>query len=183
MTVRIDVDTQAKSLKRRLNRDSASPAAHAGLQPIRRRVRALLRGGEEGSSLIEIALTMPMLLMVITAICTFAIGFNNKLALTSGVGAGVQNLQLIRSTSTDPCKDTLTAIQNASPTLTSGSITLSFTMNGTPVSGNTCSGDQTYLVQGAPVTVTAKYPCSLAIYATKFTTACQLSSTATVYEY
>jgi Flp pilus assembly protein TadG len=74
---------------------------------MRRHVRALLRKGEEGSALVEIALTMPMLLMVMTAICTFAIGFNNQLTLTSAVGSGAQYLQLIRTTTTDPCQDTL----------------------------------------------------------------------------
>jgi len=31
--------------------------------------------------------------------------------------------------------------------------------------------------------VTAKYPCALAIYATKFATGCQLSASVTEYEY
>lgn len=150
---------------------------------MRRHVRALLRKGEEGSALVEIALTMPMLLMVMTAICTFAIGFNNQLTLTSAVGSGAQYLQLIRTTTTDPCQDTLRAIENAAPSLTPSSITLSFSLNGTPVSGNSCAGDQSDLAQGQPVTVTAKYPCALAIYATKFATGCQLSASVTEYEY
>jgi hypothetical protein len=118
-----------------------------------------------------------------TAICTFAIGFNNQLTLTSAVGSGAQYLQLIRTTTTDPCQDTLTAIENAAPSLTPSSITLSFSLNGTPVSGNSCAGDQSDLAQGQPVTVTAKYPCALAIYATKFATGCQLSASVTEYEY
>jgi Flp pilus assembly protein TadG len=150
---------------------------------IRQRVRTLLRGGEEGSALVEIALTMPMLLAVLTAICTFGVGFNNELTLTSAVGAGAQYLQLIRTTTSDPCADTLTAIENAAPNLTPSSITLSFNLNGTQVSGNSCSGDQSYLVEGEPVTVTAKYPCALSVYGTKFTNACQLSAKVTEYEY
>jgi hypothetical protein len=126
---------------------------------------------------------MPMLLMVMTAICTFAIGFNNQLTLTSAVGAGAQHLQLIRTTTFDPCADTLTAIENAAPGLAPSKIGLSFNLNGTTVSGNSCSGNQAYLAQGQPVTVTAKYPCTLAIYGTRFASGCQLSASATEYEY
>lgn len=154
----------------------------AGLS-VRRLVGALHRNDEDGSALVEIALTMPILLMVMTAICTFAIGFNNQLTLTSAVGSGAQYLQLIRTTTSDPCQDTLNAITAAAPSLTASSISLSFNLNGTQVSGSSCSGDQTYLTQGQPVTVTAKYPCALAIYATKFATGCQLSASVTEYEY
>jgi len=148
-----------------------------------RRFFALLRRGEMGSVLVEMALTMPMLLAVITAICSFAVAFNNQLTLTTAVGTGGQYLQLIRTTTTDPCADTLTAIENAAPSLKPSSISLSFNLNGTSVTGNSCAGDQSYLVQGEPVTVTAKYPCALAIYGTKFTTGCQLSAAVTSYEY
>jgi len=149
----------------------------------RRRLRSLLHGGQEGSALVEIALIMPMILGLLTAIFTFAIGFNNQLTLTSAVGAGAQYLQLIRTTTTDPCKDTLTAIQNAAQTLTPGSISLSFSFNGTAVTGNSCPGDQVDLAQGQPVTVSATYPCVLMIYGTKFTNTCQLSAKVTEYEY
>jgi Flp pilus assembly protein TadG len=150
--------------------------------------RALLRNGEEGSALVEIALVMPMLLAVVTSIFAFGVGFNNQLTLTSAVGSGAQQLQLIRTTTTDPCADTLTAIKNAAPSLTGNSISLSFNFNGTEVDNtNSCAGDQTYLVSGQPVTVTAKYPCVLSImpmgYGTKFVSNCQLSAKVTEYEY
>ena len=174
---------QNGSPSRGFGRGHGSCGEHLGGLSIRCLVHVLLRSREEGSALVEIALTMPILLMVMTAICTFAIGFNNQLTLTSAVGSGAQYLQLIRTTTSDPCQDTLTAIENAAPSLTPGSITLSFSLNGTPVSGNSCSGDQSYLVQGQPVTVTAKYPCALAIYATSFATGCQLSASVTEYEY
>lgn len=146
-------------------------------------VRALLRGGEEGAALIETALTLPILLGVVTGICSFGVGFNNQLALVSAVGAGAQHLQLIRTTSADPCAETLTAIEAAAPQLTPANITLSLNLDGTTVSGSSCQGDQVYLVQGQQITVTAKYPCALAIYGTSFTNACQLSAKVTEYEY
>jgi len=145
--------------------------------------RNWIRRGETGSALVEVALTFPVLMVLVTGIAAFGIGFNNQIVLTNAVGTGAQYLQLIRTSSTDPCKDTLTAIQNSAPSLTGTNITLSFSFDGVPVSGNSCPGDQTDLVQGQPVTVMAKYPCVLPIYATKFATGCQLTATVTEYEY
>ena len=145
--------------------------------------RNWIRKGETGSALVEVALTFPVLMVLVTGIAAFGIGFNNQIVLTNAVGTGAQYLQLIRTSSTDPCKDTLTAIQNSAPSLTGTNITLSFSFDGVPVSGNSCPGDQTDLVQGQPVTVMAKYPCVLPIYATNFATGCQLTATVTEYEY
>lgn len=145
--------------------------------------RNWLRKGETGSALVEIALTFPILMTVITGIAAFGVGFNNQIVLTNAVGTGAQYLQLIRTTSTDPCKDTLTAMTNAAPSLKAANMSLSFTLDGTAVTGSSCPGDQTDLVQGQPVTVTVKYPCVLPIYATRFATGCQLTATATEYEY
>ena len=145
--------------------------------------RNWIRRGETGSALVEVALTFPVLMVLVTGIAAFGIGFNNQIVLTNAVGTGAQYLQLIRTSSTDPCKDTLTAIQNSAPSLTGTNITLSFSFDGVPVSGNSCPGDQTDLVQGQPVTVMANYPCVLPIYATKFATGCQLTATVTEYEY
>ena len=187
MKEQIDQHGQTSSLRRRLSRGAASARSHGESLSIGCRMRALLRMGEEGSALIEIALTLPILLGIITAICTFAVGFNNQLTLTSAVGAGAQYLELIRTTTSDPCADTLTAIENAAPGLTPASISLSFNLNGTAVSGNSCPSHTADLAAGAPVTVTAKYPCVLSImsmgYGTKFISNCQLSATVTEYEY
>jgi Flp pilus assembly protein TadG len=157
------------------------------LAPVCRWVGTLLRKGEEGSVLVEIALLAPILLGMITAIATFAIGFNNQLTLTSAVGAGAQNLQLIRTTTSDPCADTMTAIQNAAPGLTPATISLSLTLNGTVVTGSSCPGAQADIAQGQPVTVAATYPCVLSImpmgYGTNFVSNCQLAAKVTEYEY
>ena len=187
MKVQIELHGTTGVLKNFLNPNRASSATQIASLPIGRRMRAFLFGDEEGSSLIEIALTMPILLAVVTAICTFAVGFNNQLTLTSAVGTGAQYLQLIRTTTTDPCADTLNAIKSAAPSLNTASLNLTFNLNGTPVSGSSCPGDQKYLVQQEPITVSATYPCVLSImpmgYGTKFVSSCQLSAKVTEYEY
>jgi Flp pilus assembly protein TadG len=145
--------------------------------------RASFSWGEEGGALIEIALTVPILLAVLTGICTFGIAYSNQLTLTQAVGTAGQYLAQIRTTSSDPCSDVNTALTNAAPGLTASKISLTTTMNGTANTGTTCSGKQTELVQGSTVSVYATYPCSLSIYNLSFATSCKLTAKVTEYEY
>jgi Flp pilus assembly protein TadG len=138
---------------------------------------------DEGSVIVEIALALPMLMLLFTGVFSFAAAYNNQLMLTQAVGAGGQYLQQLRSTTTDPCRDTLTAIENAAPTLNPSKINLTLTLNGNRVSGSSCAGDELFLAEGAQATVTATYPCTLQIYGMKFASSCQLSSQVTEYEY
>jgi Flp pilus assembly protein TadG len=165
-------------LGRRKDRTAGEPRRSRG------RILGFCFGREDGNSLIEFTLTLPVLMAVLTAIFEFGLAFNNQLQLTQAVGAGAQYLQQIRSTTTDPCKDTITTIEGSAPTLRPSSITLTLTMNGNaPVTGGTCSGDQSELAQGEPVTVYASYPCNIAIYGFKFSSACNLTAQVTEYEY
>ena len=149
--------------------------------------------GEHGSMLVEIAISMPLLLLVFTGIFDFGIAYYQQLTLIQAVGSGAQYLQQLRTSTSNPCADTLTAIENAAPTLAPGKIALAITLNGTsepssgtPTTNLSCSGAQSYLVQQTPVVVTAKYPCSLPIVFTRGVTwisTCQLSASVTEYEY
>lgn len=183
MKIEIDFRGRPMAFRQRLPRARKSARTRLGRWPLFDRCATLLSGESEGSALVEIALVTGPLLAILTAICAFAVGFNNQLTLTSAVGAGAQHLQLIRLTTSDPCADTLTAIEGAAPSLTPSSIGLSFSLNGTTVTGASCPGDQTDLVGGQPVTVTATYPCALPIYGATFSTRCQLSAKVTEYEY
>jgi Flp pilus assembly protein TadG len=153
-------------------------ACRAWLGRARRRAAA-----EDGAALVEIALSLPVLLAVLTAIFSFGIAFSNQLTLTQAVGTGAQFLQQIRATTTDPCADTINAISSAAPTLKKASITLALTMNGSTVSASSCSGSQSNLIQGQAVTVAATYPCNLMVYGVKFTSGCLLGAQVTEYEY
>jgi Flp pilus assembly protein TadG len=148
---------------------------------------------EHGSILVEIAISLPLLLLMFTGIFDFGIAYYNQLTLSQAVGSGAEYLQQIRTSTTNPCADTLTAIENAAPTLAPGKIALAITMNGTsepstgtPTTNLSCSGAQSYLTQQTPVSVTASYPCSLPIVFTSggtWISTCQLSATVTEYEY
>jgi Flp pilus assembly protein TadG len=157
---------------------------------IRSRILAFWFREEDGNSLVEFTLTLPILMAVLMAIFQFGIAFNQQLQLTQAVGSGAQYLQTIRTTTTDPCADTLTTIQNSAPSLVRGSISLQLTMNGgSTITGSTCSGQQSQLAQGTPVTVYASYPCNITIFGINLgglTTrrfSCNLTAQVTEYEY
>jgi Flp pilus assembly protein TadG len=158
-----------------------------GLKPsINKRVRACFRSGEEGGALVEFALVVPLMLTMITGIFAIGIAFNNQLTLTQAVGTGAQRLQVIRTSTSDPCADTISAIEAAAPNLKSANISLTVTINGgTPQTGNSCTTATSSLVaaQGDPVTVAATYPCNLQISGVKLASGCQLAATVTEYEY
>ncbi|MGO9338082.1 MAG: TadE/TadG family type IV pilus assembly protein [Terracidiphilus sp.] len=181
MKTQTEFHGKAKALKRSLNRAQKPAKSRSG--PRGPRFLILLHASERGSALVEMALVLPMLMVLITGVCAFGMAFNNQLTLTSAVSAGTQYLQLIRTSTTNPCADTLSAIEGSAPGINGTNISLTFKLNGTTVSGSSCAGDQTYLVQGTPVTVTATYPCNLPIYGMKFTNTCQLSAKVTEYEY
>jgi Flp pilus assembly protein TadG len=176
---------RAKVLRRGLvHLISAGPGPKSSNSP-GGRFGALLSHGDEGGALIEIALTVPVLLGLVTGICAFGIAFSNQLTLTQAVGSAGQYLAQIRTTSTNPCADTFRALKNAGPNLNPAKISMTVIMNGTTPTqtGNSCSGAQTNLVQGSSVTVQATYPCTLAIYGVSLASGCQLSAKVTEYEY
>jgi Flp pilus assembly protein TadG len=138
---------------------------------------------QDGNVIVEMALSLPVLLLLFTGIVSFAGAYSNQMTLTQAVGIGGEYLQQLRGNTTNPCASVIGAIENAAPYLTASSISLTLTMDGTTASGNSCPGDQQYLVQGTPVTVLATYPCVLSAYSMKFTGTCQLSAEVTEYEY
>jgi Flp pilus assembly protein TadG len=152
--------------------------------PVQRPGRGVRFKGEDGNAIVEIAMVLPVFLALVTGIGSFAIALGNQITLIQATGAGGQYLQEIRTSTTDPCKDTLTAIENAAPNLASANIGLTLTLDGnTPITATSCSGKQSELVQGAAVTVATTYPCILSVYGVKFASSCQLTAQVTEYEY
>jgi Flp pilus assembly protein TadG len=182
MTIFGGLHKQARMFSRGLSR-LLDVREDVAARPMGGRARAALARGDEGGALVEIALIVPALLGVMTGIITFGIAFSNQLTLTQAVGSAGQYLAQIRTSSTNPCADVFTALKNAAPGLTSANITLTTTLNGNVNNGTTCSGKQTQLVQGSPVSVYATYPCSLSIYGITFAGSCQLTAKVTEYEY
>jgi Flp pilus assembly protein TadG len=162
---------QAMVLTRGLNRAAGSKRTSGAARCCGESVRAHLRAGDEGNTIIETALVLPILLSVVTGIFVVGVLYNNYLMLTQAVGSGAQYLQTLSTSpsGTDPCALTYAYITGAAPNLTPASISLTFTLNGVVTSGNSCAGGWANLqVPGATVTVQATYPCNLVIMGVNF---------------
>jgi Flp pilus assembly protein TadG len=148
-----------------------------------RSTRALrqIRSEDTGGALVEMAVILPLLLVMLTGIFSFSIALHQKLQLAEALSAGGRVLALERSQG-DPCADTAYAIYAAAPGLDPSKLTLSITVGTT--TGGTITGGTTYpAAQGAAPTckdagqgggsalaagwggqITATYPCSFAVY-------------------
>jgi Flp pilus assembly protein TadG len=123
--------------------------------------------GEEGSTLVEMAFVLPILLVVLTGIFSFGIVLNQDMVLTNAVNAGARAFALSRSgnvslaPSADPCLYAVTTAVSAASTLKASNInfTILYTPSGT---GNPNSGSSatTYTATGTSSSVCA----SLAMY-------------------
>ena len=102
------------------------------------------KAGDEGGTLVETAVTLPILLLIITGIFAFGIALNNYLELTDAVGISARTLAISRGQTTDPCATVVSAFYKAAPTLQdSQSYVLAFVLNGTSYSGTSCSSSST----------------------------------------
>ena len=135
---------------------------------------------EEGGALVELALVLPILLLIVTAIYSFGIALNNYLQLTDGVAIGARLLAVSAGQTTDPCAITVAAIERAAPSLKTANLTFSFVLNGTTYPGTSCSsanintGAAGNMVAGQPAQVTVTYPCNLAVYGKNYAPTCNL---------
>ncbi len=146
------------------------------------------RSDETGSALVELAVCIPVLLMIVTGITSFGIALNNQITLTNAVEVGGRQLAILRGNSTDPCSDVKTTIAAASTMLNSANLNYTFNLDGTTYSSTTtpssssCTAGAALLVQGKPMTVTVTYPCSLAIYGKNLVPGCTLTAQVTELE-
>jgi Flp pilus assembly protein TadG len=137
---------------------------------------------EQGQAMVEMALVLPVLLLVVTGILTFGLAFNNYVMLTEATSVGARALAISRGQTTDPCATTSSAVYAAAPLLVSSKLSFTFVLNGTTYTGPSCSsgssttGAAGNLVQGNNAVVTVSYPCSLAVYGGNYAPSCSLQA-------
>jgi Flp pilus assembly protein TadG len=143
------------------------------------RLRKFVSSRTEGGALVEMALTMPLMFLIMTGVFSFSIAIYQKLELEEAVANGGRVLAVDRG-DTDPCKTVSADIATAAPTLTSTGITYSFTINGGTPTGATCTGTKgaSNMTTGGTASVTATYTCSIKAYNYNFP-GCTLSSSIT----
>jgi Flp pilus assembly protein TadG len=133
---------------------------------LRQRVR-VLSGREDGQAIVEIAISLPLLLLILTAILQFGLMLNKAITLNDAVRTGARTLAIDGGgTISDPCDSAITATVNSATNvgLTSGQVSV------TLPSGDTC-GTGTYPNRtgattnaGDTGTVTATYPYSFTVF-------------------
>jgi Flp pilus assembly protein TadG len=138
-------------------------------QSIVSRTQGLLRSEDEGQAIVETAVTLPLILLIMTGIFSFSIALYQKLMLSEAVGNAGRMLAVDRG-STNPCLDAANAIYAAAPTLKQSNITLTFTLDGTNYGAGvaTCpgpsGGKNTEMVQGQTAVIQATYPTAIGVY-------------------
>ena len=147
----------------RRSRHSAAPESVSGkARAAGGWLLALLRRGEEGQALVETALSMSVLLLLMTGLFVFTINMYHWMLLQTAASEGVQVLALGQNVPgiLDPCTDA-TAKINQATSLDSSSIKITLWSGaagtGTPLIANSnCAGIQ----KGTQLTVKLTYPCS-----------------------
>ena len=153
-----------------------------GTSPSPRRRRRSLGHSEDGNALVEMALTLPILLLIFTAIFQFGLTLSHYLMLENGVDIAARYLAISRGNTTDPCNLVSSTLQAASPGLITTSLSYTITLNGTAYTSTTCSSSSTSsgasgkLVQGTTASVVVTYPCSLALYGVNLAPTCNLQA-------
>jgi Flp pilus assembly protein TadG len=101
------------------------------------RLRAKHAKGEEGTSLVELALTLPILLMLLTGAASFSLGLYSLQELGSATTSAVQLVAADQGLVTDPCETAAAAVEGSLPNWSTTKLT--FTMSWTDSSGGSHS--------------------------------------------
>ena len=123
------------------------------------------------------AVTLPLIMLIMTGIFSFSIAIYQKLQLAEAVSNGGHYLAVDRG-DTDPCLTVANAIYAAAPGLNQNSLSLTFTINGGASTGPTCSGSTgaSNMTSGGTAEIQATYPCSLSVYGMNFSSGCSLQT-------
>ena len=139
---------------------------------------------EQGQTMVEFAIAVPLLLALLTGSVMLGAAFNKQLELTYAINAGGQLLSISRGQTTDPCQTASQAAYSAAPQLNPSTLKFTIVLNGTSVTTNSsqpsCSGAQQYLVESQTAQVTATYPCNLNIFGFNPAPSCTLQAQTTV---
>jgi len=134
---------------------------------------------ECGSSLVELALVLPMMMVLITGMYSIGIALSNYVMLTNAVGTGARAFAIspavtintgsgTTATITDPCAYAIQMATQATPTIPAGGVTYTFTYTSlatgksTNYQKGTCSGISTSV--GDTVQMQALYPYNFLLY-------------------
>src|SRR5690349_15361786 len=112
--------------------------------PVRNRIRIR---NEQGQTMTEFALVLPILALILFAVIQFGIVFNNYVQLTDATRAGARKAAVSRQTS-DPVGTTVAAVRSSAKDLKQSDLNVSVSSDWQPTDD---------------VSVTATYPYSISL--------------------
>jgi Flp pilus assembly protein TadG len=132
------------------------------------RIRSAFVHNDQGGALVETAVTMPIILLVMTGIFSFSIALHQKLALAEAISAGGRTLAVARG-ETDPCQKATDAIYGAAPLLSRSNLHISYVLDGVAVGNSvtTCANNPN-MTAGRTAQIIATYPISVSVYGKSF---------------
>lgn len=146
------------------------------------RWKSLVQHEDEGQSAVELALCLPLMLLVVTGITTFGIAMNNYILLTDATNSGARQVALSRGQTSDPCAALASTVSAAAPLLKSSNLAYSLAITqpggGSPTTytGTSCTGAASILNVNATAKITVNYPCSLKVYGKDLMPSCNLQA-------
>jgi Flp pilus assembly protein TadG len=158
-----------------------SAAQHA---PLIYRFLRFLKSRTEGSALVEMAVTIPLLMAIFTGLCFMGIAVDNYLILTHATDVGARYLAVGRGQLTDPCAQTITVIEQAAPGLSTSKLAFTFYIGPSSALGTSCNTttDLGYMSAGATATVNIVYTYSFPIAFWKPVTIAMQSQTSEIVQ-
>jgi len=132
------------------------------------RVYRFFHSDSEGGALVEMAVTLPLLMLIMTGIFSFSFTLYQKLQLAESVSNAGRYLATARG-DTDPCATTISQIKSAAPGLSSTNMTITLTDNGTALATTCPATGGSALTKGDNVIVKVVYPTSLSVYGFGYT--------------
>jgi Flp pilus assembly protein TadG len=100
-------------------------------------VRAPHFRDEEGGSLVEFAITLPLLLVVLTMAATLTLAFFNLQQMGNATASAVEEVAAEQGVTTDPCNTVMTSIQAQLPGFTAANLSYSLTVTSASGTGTT----------------------------------------------
>lgn len=114
--------------------------------------------------------------MLAVGIAQFGITLNQYIMLTEAVRDGARLLSITRGTSA-PYTSTINQVQASAGNLTTSSLTITTTVNGTACATDSACSTALSSAAGQIASVSATYPCQLRVMGINFISSCNLSST------
>jgi Flp pilus assembly protein TadG len=133
----------------------------------RGRARALLCRGEEGQSLVEFALVLPMLVIALTGMVSFTLGMYSYQQLGVATATSAQQLGTLQGLLSDPCAKTVSVMTSMLPTWTPAKFTYTLTITDSsgvahaygPTAGSTfsCTAGAAQMAENQPISLKVSY--------------------------